>query len=809
MSSTFTKNNTNNKRAALDLEAELLRLFGYREFRGRQKEIISQVLQGTDTIVVMPTGAGKSLCYQLPAMLLPGTTLVISPLIALMKDQYDNLPSDVYERTTFINSSLDVEELGQRMSEIIAGKYKLVYCAPERLRQQQFTEALRRARISMLVVDEAHCVSMWGHDFRPDYLFIGKCLPQLGHPTLFALTATATPEMREEIGEQLGRKLKPIVASVFRPNLFYEVEELNDKEAKLKRLVEICQREHGAGVIYGRSREICEQIAAMLRRSGVKAGFYHAGMQSEARAAAQEAFMLDRTRVIVATIAFGMGVDKSNVRFIVHFSPPDSLEGYVQESGRAGRDGRPARCILMMTPGDKSNLSRWQREEQMKIEPLRAIYKELSKHVPVGRARFLRFEDIERDASNSGTPVDSMQSRVGVSMLERVGLIVRHPDAPKNLYLTLLPEGVAAKDPQFRGFVTTAGLLPDQPTRRDTAALAEAMQVTAPELERLALVWEEYGWLRARGERRDPVIERLRPPADTAHTIQRLLDEQERNQQHQIDQIMRYATANRCRHQMLAAHLGEQIDECGTSCDYCAPPADRPDDIQAQAAELPDNPGQVIIECLTSFPFQAGKPSLVKALTGSAASNVKADRVRHFGALAAASPSAIQKAIDELVEGGYLAFYEHDEGFKLLRVTEEGLEGVPSNAVSLKQKRQPKQRDRAGTAVAPRPDRAARVDAERTTGLRRSEEDREPTPEEADLFERLRQWRRVIANRLGLPPYIIFHDKTLWAIARAQPTTVDDLLQIKGVGQSHIDKYGDELLEALASFADTEDELEL
>jgi superfamily II DNA helicase RecQ len=199
----------------------------------------------------------------------------------------------------------------------------------------------------------------------------------------------------------------------------------------------------------------------------------------------------------------------------------------------------------------------------------------------------------------------------------------------------------------------------------------------------------------------------------------------------------------------------------------------------------------------------------VKALTGSAASNVRADRVRHFGALAAASPSAIQKAIDELVEGGYLAFYEHDEGFKLLRVTEEGLEGVPSNTVSLKQKRQPKPRDRTGTAIAPRPDRAARVDTERTKALRRSEEDREPTPEEADLFERLRQWRRVIANRVGLPPYIIFHDKTLWAIARAQPTTVDDLLQIKGVGQSHIDKYGEELLEALASFAETEDELEL
>ena len=796
MSSTYI---TNNKRATLDLNAELLRLFGYSQFRGRQEDIIRQVVDGVDTIAIMPTGAGKSLCYQLPAMLLPGTTLIISPLIALMKDQYDNLPADVYERTTFINSTLDTEELAQRMSEIIEGKYKLVYCAPERLRQQQFTEALRRARISMLVVDEAHCVSMWGHDFRPDYLFIGKCLPQLGHPTLLAVTATATPQMQQEIGQQLGRTLKPIVASVFRPNLFYEVEELGDKEAKLKRLVEICQREQGSGVIYARSREMCEQIAAMLRRAGVKAGFYHAGMEQAARSQAQEQFMLDRTRVIVATIAFGMGVDKSNVRFIVHFSPPDSLEGYVQESGRAGRDGRPARCILLITPGDKSNLSRWRREEQMKIEPLRSIYREVGKQLPVGGAKFIRFDEIERDAN-----VDSTQSRVGLSMLERVGLILRHPDAPRNIYLTLLPEGSAAKDPQFRSFVTAVGLMQGQPTRRDTAALAELLGTTAPEIERLALVWEEQGWLKARGERRDPVIERLKPPTDTAQAIQRLLDEQDRTGQHQIDQMMRYATNDRCRHQMLAAHLGEQIEECGTSCDFCAPPADRPA-LQAQAtADLPDNPGQAIVECLLSFPFAPGKPSLVKALTGSAASNVSIDRVRHFGALAGAAPSSIQRAIDELVEGGYLAAYESD-GFRLLRVTEEGMDRVPIDAVSLKQKRQPKARIQT-TEGPQRQDRTARLDTERRKTARQQEEDREPTPEESDLFERLRAWRRVVANRLGLPPYIIFHDKTLWSIARAQPTSIDELLTVKGVGQSHIDKYGEELLEVLVSFAEGEGE---
>lgn len=283
------------------LRFELTRLFGHNGFIGSQEKTISLVMAGIDTIAVMPTGAGKSLCYQLPAMLLPGTTVVISPLIALMKDQYDSLPAEVYERTTFINSSLEADALSKRMAEILEGKYKLVYCAPERLRQQPFVDALRRTQLSLLVVDEAHCVSMWGHDFRPDYLFLGKCLPMLGHPTLLALTATATPEIRQEIAEQLGRKLQPVVASVFRHNLYYEVETLTDKEQKLRRLLEICREEKGPGVVYARSRETCEQLAATLRRAGVQAAHYHAGMSSEERASTQERFMLDRVRVIVAS----------------------------------------------------------------------------------------------------------------------------------------------------------------------------------------------------------------------------------------------------------------------------------------------------------------------------------------------------------------------------------------------------------------------------------------------------------------------------------------------------------------------------
>lgn len=773
------------------VRGELTRLFGHERFAGRQEEVISQVMSGVDTLAVMPTGAGKSLCYQLPAMLLPGVTLVISPLIALMKDQFDSLPGEVYEQTTFINSSLGLDETMQRMGEILAGRYKLVYCAPERLRQQVFVDALKKARISMLVVDEAHCVSMWGHDFRPDYLFIGKCLPEMGHPILLALTATATPAIREEIGTQLGREFSQVVASVFRQNLYYEVEELADKEAKMRRLIEICKSERGSGVVYARSRETCEQMAAILRRAGVQAAHYHAGMPPEERTRTQEMFMLDKVRVIVATIAFGMGIDKSNVRLIVHFSPPGSLESYVQESGRAGRDGRPSRCVLFITQGDKSNLSRWRRQEMLGVEDLRTAYRELARQIPEGKAAFTNLDALGQGNGSGKAKLDGTQARVSVSMLERAGLIRRHSDAPKASLVHMTQTGAETEDSEFRRFVQVAGLVVGENLRRDTAYLAGALGVSPDEIERSLLSWQERGWVKFRGENRQPVVERIAAPKNAAATIDRLLGQQDEVYQRAIKQIMDYATTtNRCRHRMLAHHLGEIIANCETSCDFCEPPPDRPTVKQQHIAELPENPGEVIVRCLASFPFNAGKPSLVNALMGSAASNVQADRIRHFGALAGAVKASVDKAIDSLVEQGYLAFYEHPDGYRLLEITPDGLEGVPTNSVEVKPKKEKKAKAEQSASREP----TVRPSYERQKIESAAGEDRELTPEERDLFERLKSWRIMVARRSNLPPYVIFHDKTLRAIAQFHPTTTGQLLAIKGVSEKTLEKYGDDLL---------------
>ena len=354
-----------------DLHSALQSNFGHSAFRPFQEDIVRQVMAGRDTLGVLPTGAGKSLCYQLPALLLSRPTLVISPLIALMQDQLDGLPPAVYPQATLINSSLDFAELSRRLDGIRSGAYRLIYAAPERLRQQEFLRLLQRVGLSLVVVDEAHCVSVWGHDFRPDYLFIRKALEILQEanepPTLLALTATATIAMQTEIAAQLGRVLEPITASVFRPNLRLEVIPCANADEKMRRLATICRDSPGPGIIYANSRDRCERLAAVLKRQGLSASFYHAGLDRETRRATQESFMLDRTRIMVATVAFGMGVDKSNVRFVAHFTLPESLEAYTQEAGRAGRDGKPSRCVLLTAPSDKANLSRWRRQSEVTI----------------------------------------------------------------------------------------------------------------------------------------------------------------------------------------------------------------------------------------------------------------------------------------------------------------------------------------------------------------------------------------------------------------------------------------------------------
>lgn len=703
-----------------DIGAALQTHFGHAAFRPYQQEIIEQVMAGVDTLGVLPTGAGKSLCYQLPAMLLPRPTLVISPLIALMQDQLDGLPPEVYGHATLINSSLDYAEVQERLAGIESGAYRLIYAAPERLRQQEFLSLLQRIGLSLVVVDEAHCVSVWGHDFRPDYLFIRKALEALQStgtpPALLALTATATADMQAEIAEQLGRQLHSITAPIFRPNLQLEVFACANADDKMRRLVTLCRESSGSGIIYANSRDRCETLAALLQKQKISSAYYHAGLDRETRRSTQEGFMLGRTRIMIATVAFGMGVDKSNVRLVVHFTLPESLEAYTQEAGRAGRDGKPSRCVLLYAASDKSNLNRWTRQNQVTLPHVRDTYRALKARIGRGIG-FVSPDELQAEvfSSPASDPNDATRIRVAISMLERCGLLHRHAESSRAFKIEIPPAKTNS--------------------RTDLDALLEAR----------------------RG-----------------------------HEEHRLADILKYAEGMECRHVMMARHFDQALAPCGDACDRCLGTAShlgssRP--TAPSAGEVPDV-GRVILKCFSSLPYPLGRTGLAKVLTGAADSPVSPDRCEHFGTLQGCTLKGVRDFLDTLVAQSLLTLDSEVE-YPVLALSAAGREVLKGEE-----------------SILPNP---LRSHSAGRTPTRTCFTDKAPaSPSDApqdtdadDRFERLRAWRRLEAERQKIPPYIVFSDATLRAIAQADPSSLDTFAALPGIGPIKLKNYGLDVLTLL------------
>jgi len=576
------------------IQSTLKERFGFDTFRSGQSEAISYVLDGQNALVVMPTGSGKSLCYQLPALLFEGTTLVISPLIALMKDQVDMLQKQSIA-ATFINSSLALDELNERQLDVRAGRYKLVYVSPERLRNNAFLRTLADVDVSLLAVDEAHCISQWGYDFRPDYLHIRDLLDTIKRPCVLALTATATPDVQNDILRQLNMpNAKRIVTGFDRGNLEFRVEYAINEKKKLELLVQFFKKRtpedqtsnasssERCGIIYvgtRRQAEFLHEFAGDVLK--ISSCFYHAGLDNDVRKRTQEMFLTGQVPLIIATNAFGMGIDKPNVRFIIHYDIPSTIERYYQEVGRAGRDGKQAEALLIYSPEDRA-LQEWFIENDSPSEgELRLIFQIIVEQQKQGRTA-IRYDDLARF-----TGVHPAKLKVGVEQLAQAGGLIRFPD--------------------------TGGRLNLQPLKQDASSL------NLTEL------------LKLNGLRR-------------------------KRKFHELEEVVGYAEGDGCRRKVLLSHFGDVQSKreyvyCCDNCEITDSPSHSAVDV------LGNQVAHQILQCVTELDMPLGREKLSQVLRGSQATSITKyghHQTPGYGVLKPFTGKRIVAMIDYLIEHGHL-----------------------------------------------------------------------------------------------------------------------------------------------------------
>ena len=718
---------------------ELLRVlkekFHFSAFRKWQEEIIHTLLTRRDVVVVMPTGSGKSLCYQLPALLLDGVTLVISPLIALMKDQVDGLVQNEVP-ATFINSALTPPEQGQRLREIQQGKYKLVYIAPERFRNPGFMEGIRSCRVSLIAVDEAHCVSEWGHDFRPDYLRLKGVVEKLSHPPVAALTATATPDVRQDIITQLGLR-QPIafVAGFDRPNLRFHVKKVEGERDKVDAIVTLLKKGLRKGIIYAATRKNVEALTLALRSNGYKAGSYHAGMEMESRKVVQDLFMEGTLPVVVATNAFGMGIDKADLRFVVHYDIPGSLEAYYQEVGRAGRDGKPATCLLLFNYADTFTQEFFIDGSYPPQDMVERMYEVLC---DIGT------DEIEMtQKALAGRLGRSKSNEMAVSsclkILEKAGYIERGWEGEHQARVTLCVEpeelhrqveGKSKYQKEIVNYCVDVLYGSKEKTLLvDLDVMAEHLNLAPEQLRRHFSTLHQAGSIEYRPPFRGrglKIVSRV-PVAELNINFQEI-ERRSLFERKKLRRMIDYAYTDECLRRFILEYFGERITKDG--CDNCS-------------------------NCLEGDGTHASRtftPLETPAIFGRKDINKSS--------LRASRPS--------------------------------GLAAIPS---------------RKGEIKAPS---LLREQAKKQRVLKEKSPEKPPVdldlPCHEDLFASLKEMRLKLARASNLPPFVIFHDRTLRAISQELPQTTSELLAIKGCGDYKVSTYGNQTIEVVRVYLKTHPE---